>query len=90
MDSFKKKLTKASKKNFTDNATGGDIVSHKEHSGVQTPRPSLCNMHMLLNIKSKTLVGIGSYQLGLVRQVEGLVEKFPPSTLHGKKMTRYF
>ena len=61
LDSFKKKLTKASKKHFKDNATGGDIrlrvVSHKEHSGVQTPRTSLCNMHMLLNIKSKTLVG---------------------------------
>jgi len=23
---------------------------HKDHSGVQTPRPSLCNMYMLLNI----------------------------------------
>ena len=27
------------------------VVGHNGHTGVQTPRPSLCNMYILLNIK---------------------------------------
>jgi len=42
---------------FKDNVTVGGHQAkraqswgHKEHSGVQTPRPSLCNVYTLLNI----------------------------------------
>jgi len=43
---------------FEDNVTvGGHQANrarswgHKGHSGVQTPRPSLCNIYILLNFK---------------------------------------
>jgi len=64
-----------------ENVTGGDVTLKGALWGgeVQTPRPSLCNMYILLNIKGKTVAE------GLVGQAEGLMGNFPLNTLYGKK-----
>jgi len=35
---------------YRHQAKRAQSCGHKGHSGIQTPRPSLCNMYILLNI----------------------------------------